>query len=399
MSKNSRPQLLLDILYDNEEINNVEIIPEEEEKKIKIEEKMTKAQKQNNEEPEEKEKKENKKNIELEEGEMTTEDGKKITAWKGRNFHIVVQESNYKHLDEIYFYLEHFKEFAFILACEHDKEKNKKNIEKKVHTHIFVQYKKPIAITTDKIHFSHIGRTRCSAQANVRYLLCKDKNERHKNVSSKILHVTGVMLIRGGLSPIALIDMIEGGLTNAYRFLDARYYNVYKNIINDYKNENAAYIWADNVLNHDKLEVEWHTGRSGSGKTYSAAEEIKKQKEKNIPCAVVSTDKNGFAHPLGNMELAETLVINEFRDSEMPFKKFLEILTNEHVYNLKGSQVYCLNLKKIIVTSVFKPWQIYRQVNEEEQIKRRITKVIKHYKNENNEYMSKEINYLEPVEN
>ena len=398
MSKNSRPQLLLDVFYDNEKIDDVEIIPEEEEKKINIEEKMKIVKKQNNEEPQEKEKNKNKKNIELEKEEIINEEGKKITAWKGRNFHIVVQESNYKYLEQMYVYFQHFKEFAFILASEHNKEKNKNKIEKKVHAHIFVQYKQPVTITTDKIHFSHIGKTRCSAQANVKYLLCKDKNERHKEVKAKMLFVCGTMLIRGGLSPISLIQMIEGGFRDAYKYLDARYYNVYKNIINDWKQENAVYKWAENVLNHDKLEVEWHTGRSGHGKTTAAAKEINKCKAENIPCAVVGTDKNGFAHPLGNMEMAETLIINEFRDSEMPFKKFLEVLTNEHIYNLKGSQCYVFNLKKIIVTSVFKPWQLYRSVDEEDQIKRRITKTIKHWKDENDNYHSKELKYGEDDE-
>lgn len=65
----------------------------------------------------------------------------------------------------------------------------------------------------------------------------------------------------------------------------------------------------------------------------------------------------------------------------MKFTDFLEITSNEHQYNCKHGGFFMPNLRKIIITSVQKPTEIYKNVQENrQQIYRRITKIIEHYK-------------------
>ena len=79
----------------------------------------------------------------------------------------------------------------------------------------------------------------------------------------------------------------------------------------------------------------------------------------------------------------------------MKFTDFLEITSNEHQYNTKHGGFFMPNLQKIIITTVQKPKEIYKCVNENrEQIYRRITKIIEHYKT-GNEYKMIEFNNIE----
>ena len=183
---------------------------------------------------------------------------------------------------------------------------------------------------------------------------------------------------RGG--HISTQDVIDRWLEDPKSIdqLDYRYYNVYTKIINDYERKNQFAQWRKNVLAGKKsIEVEWHVGLGGTGKTYTAAESTTDND------ALVDFTKDGqFANTLGDVEHAHTLILNEFKDSGLDFKTFLALLTNEKVINIKGSQIYPQTLKKIIITSQQYPHMIYLKAGEDRtQISRRIDKIIVHSKN------------------
>ena len=96
---------------------------------------------------------------------------------------------------------------------------------------------------------------------------------------------------------------------------------------------------------------------------------------------IANFDKNGFCHKLGNENDAELVIMNEFRDSCLRFNDFLEILTNEHQFNSKHGSFYCPNMKRIIITTIQNPINIYNKCSEDRtQIYRRLTKIYYHYK-------------------
>lgn len=162
-------------------------------------------------------------------------------------------------------------------------------------------------------------------------------------------------------------------------YLDARFYRVWKDIITDYERKQAFKKWRANVLKGKQaITVDWHIGRGGSGKTYTAAQEATDND------ALIDFTKDGqFANILGDVEHAKTIVINEFKDSTIDFKTFLALLVNEKPVNIKGSWVYPKCANRFIITSQQKPIDIYKCCGEDRgQIYRRIDHVYEHYYDE-----------------
>lgn len=295
----------------------------------------------------------------------------------GRAFHIVIHQAIKDKLDLIIAKLESFQQFQYILVGEHQKETSKKGLIKPPHWHIYVQYRNNEKFWSTELFGAHIAKCRASAQMNIKYIKCQDDHERHKNCKYKKYYEKGFPKYRGG--HISTRDIIERWLEdpNSIYELDYRYYNVVQKIINDYDRKNQFAQWRKNVLAGKKsIEVEWHVGLGGTGKTYAAALDT----TDNDAMADFTKDGN-FANTLGDVEHAHTLILNEFKDSGLDFKTFLALLTNEKVINIKGSQVYPQYLKKIIITSQQYPHQIYQKAGEDRtQISRRIDKIIVHSK-------------------
>ena len=186
----------------------------------------------------------------------------------------------------------------------------------------------------------------------------------------------GCPRIYGGcLTTAEVIELYEMN-HNYIQYLDARFYRVWKEIINDYEKKQAFKKWRRNVLKgKNAITVDWHIGAGGSGKTYTAASDT------NDDDALIDFTKDGqFANILGDVEHAKRLIINEFKDSTIDFKTFLALLVNEKIVNIKGSQIYPACVEKIIITSQQHPKDIYRGCGEDRgQINRRIDNIYYHY--------------------
>lgn len=127
-----------------------------------------------------------------------------------------------------------------------------------------------------------------------------------------------------------------------------------------------------------KIFVEYHTGNSNAGKTYTAAKIGKQYLEEGKLIALVTFDNSGFAHIEGT-EDAEIIIINEFRDNKVRFDDFLQYLENTKAYNIKGGDMLFPKLKKLIVTSVIPPEELYgHEYKAADQIKKRINRIIEH---------------------
>lgn len=306
------------------------------------------------------------------------ENGEKIKIWEGRAFHIVVHQKIKDKLNTILDTLQNFQQFQYILAGMHKKEKDKNGQEKPPHVHIYVQFRNSEKINNKMLFGAHVGKCRASAKLNIQYIKCKDDHERHKHVKYIKVYEAGFPKYRGG--HISKRDIIERYLENnkSINELDYRYYNVVKKIIDDYERETEFARWRQNVLKGKKsIEVEWHVGKGGTGKTYTAA-----MKSTDNDAIIDFTKDGQFANVLGDVKHAETIIINEFKDSTIDFKTFLALLVNEKVINIKGSQVYPQNLKHVIITSQQYPHEIYKTAGEDRtQISRRIDSIYVHNEN------------------
>lgn len=317
--------------------------------------------------------------VDTQEVEKNESEIKKGAIFKARNFHIVIQNSNLKHIKKYIQYLTYFDQFNYILVCTHKLEKNKYGVQKPEHAHIYVQYTNAETIDSAKLDFGHIGKCYGSAQANIKYLKCQDNSDRHKHCKSETLYRLGVPKYKGGLSAID----IEGMTPEEIReYLPFRYWRIAMEILEAKEKRDMALNWIKNVKSHSEMSVEWHIGKGGVGKTYLAADIGEKiyNETKKVPIIVDMTKDGAFTNFMGD-ETSNTLILNEFRHSDLSFTDFLKILTNEKIHNVKHGQAYFKNVKKIIITTQQSPLEIYTNVAEDRnQIYRRITKVYTHYK-------------------
>lgn len=157
----------------------------------------------------------------------------------------------------------------------------------------------------------------------------------------------------------------------------------------------------DTFCNHEKPEVVYHLGESGTGKTYAIQKECRELKNAGVCVWIIQHVNSEFwkikARSNTNKN-PEVIVINEYRDSNMKPEAFLELLEGCGSLTIKGGNINCQGLKKILITSIINPWEIYRGAkgieNIEEEIKRRITKLIYHEKIKD-KYITKEIQWRE----
>ena len=307
----------------------------------------------------------------------TTETGSQKVDFvkKSTSIFMTIPNENMKKIDNYVTMLKSIDGLRYILVGKHDGPKLE-------HYHIYAQYSSNHTFHAADFDYAHIKKIK-SAIATVKYIKCEDKKHIKKGVQCDIYLEEGEPPHQGRK---ALKELMKLSNEERKELPPCQYLSLVKceNLI---KEDEAVDSWLDD----QKLEVEWHTGQPGTGKTHYAKQVGKYYRKLNKDVAIIEYDKNGFAHKIGK-DSAELLILNEFRDSCMKFTDFLEITSNEHQYNCKHGSFFMKNLKKIIITSVQKPNEIYKNIHENrEQIYRRITKTIEHYKR-NQKYESIIIN-------
>lgn len=297
---------------------------------------------------------------------------------KSTSIFMTIPNENMSKIDDYINLLKSINGLRYILVGKHDGPKLE-------HYHIYAQYLSTHTFHSIDFDYAHIKKI-SSSVAVVKYIKCEDKKHLKKGVQCEIYLEEGETPHQGRKT---LRELMK--LSNEER-KDLPPCQLLSLIKCETILKESEMI--DKWLEIQKLEVEWHTGEPGTGKTYFAKMEGKKFRNAGLDVCVIEYDKNGFAHKLGN-DTAQLLILNEFRDSCMKFTDFLEITSNEHQYNTKHGGFFMPNLQKIIITTVQKPIEIYKCVNENrEQIYRRITKIIEHYKIKN-EYKMIEFNNIE----
>lgn len=283
---------------------------------------------------------------------------------KSTSIFMTIPNENMKNIEKYVKILRMIGEIKYLLIGKHDGPKLE-------HYHVYCMYTSTKTFNSQDFDYSHIKKV-SSPQATVKYILCEDKKHIKKGIQCEIYLEIGERPKQGGKS---LKQLMELSKEERKELPPCQLLSLIKceSILKEEENVDA---WLEN----QKLDVEWHMGEPGSGKTFYAKSVGRAYRKQNKKVAIIEYDKNGFAHKLGTDD-AELLIINEFRDSCMKFTDFLEITSNEHQYNSKHGGFFMPKLKKIIITTVQSPTEIYRNVYENRnQIYRRITNIYKHIK-------------------
>lgn len=295
---------------------------------------------------------------------------------KSKNFIMTVHEKAEKKLDKIIEKLQGYSGYRYILVTRHSGERKVDGKPIKPHYHIYVQYSTDTELCNKLLCNIHMEKCYGSAQSNIKYLMAKDNKPRHKYCTAEIYYEDGVPALKGGaIRTDDVIAQYEEG-KNPDVMMSYQYYNVARRILEDHNRFTMNEKWIESKLRQkeDPMIVNYHIGKPGAGKTTALAEQYHKYKQEEY--VIMEFDDNGFAHMLEprNPNKVKYMMINEFRDSNIKFKYFLEILQNEHIFNIKGSQQFYPNLHQIDITTVQHPHQIYKNCCEDrEQIRRRIT--------------------------
>lgn len=268
--------------------------------------------------------------------------------------------------------------------------------EDRKHNHSYIDFGKQIKLARIQKYLRNFGDFTVmhhhDSDYAVQYCIKTQKEDNGKIINVKEAFNNQQKLFEGGV--YEYVSFGQGARSDLKKKLDEHQdindfiinepeiYSKYRGGIKDYYRIKNAYSHVSSILDFmDRTQsvfVEYHTGDSNSGKTYTASKLGKQYLEEGKLLALITFDTNGFAHIEGT-EDAEVIIINEFRDSKISFDDFLQYLENTKSYNVKGGDMAFTKLKKIIITSVIPPESLYsHEYRASEQIKKRINRIIEH---------------------
>lgn len=313
-----------------------------------------------------------------------------MSQLKGRAALITIHHG----FEEVFEYLKGLQ-YAYLLIGGYEQGETQMGEDKK-HCHIYIDFGKQRGLTKIWKYIQQFGDFEImhhhDSDFAVNYCTKLEKEEKGKIIKVKEPFGNQEKIFESGVYEVVAFG--KGARTDLKKKL-ATYNSVDDFIINepetyaknrggirDYyrvKNANSRVsAMLDFMDGTQKIFVEYHTGNSNAGKTYAAAKIGKQYLEEGKLIALVTFDNSGFAHIEGT-EDAEIIIINEFRDNKVRFDDFLQYLENTKAYNIKGGDMLFPKLKKLIITSVIPPEELYgHEYKAAEQIKKRINRIIEH---------------------
>ena len=226
------------------------------------------------------------------------------------------------------------------------------------HIHIYAHFDKPYKISKKIMkHKAHIEVCKGSPKQNINYIM----KEGH------ILDEIGERPTQGIKS---VKELREANIDD----IDPHLYNI-KCKIDEKTNEEEQFMNMLEEIEKDDLkgpEIIYICGDSGKGKTYKAYKiALSKFEKKDIGKLTI---ENNFIQITNDK--AKCYIIEEFRPSQIKAASFLQ-LTDKYGYtcNIKGS-FKSIRPKCIIIASIIKPEDLYKNEEINKQFTRRITQII-----------------------
>lgn len=231
---------------------------------------------------------------------------------------------------------------------------------------------------------AHIEATKGSKKEAEDYI---NKNGKYQEKGETVVHIARrgeIKANQGKRTDIDDIDMyIQKGLTpNEIMDIKFSYRKYEKSITEAFFRKRYL-----ETPTHRNLLVYWHTGESGSGKSYTYVILCEQYGEDEV---YLVTD---YQDPFGKYNGERIIVLDEFR-GQIPYYKLLnEILSNYRVQvHSRYTNRYAL-WTEVHICTVFTPQMCYQnmvQTNQNvdgiDQLNRRITLMVYHHKDENGKY-------------
>ncbi len=145
-----------------------------------------------------------------------------------------------------------------------------------------------------------------------------------------------------------------------------------------------------------EVSIFWHTGKSGSGKSYTYVKLVEKYGIDNV---FISADYSNKGTSLMDGYMAEKCVVLDEYKGELPYRMLLNLMEGYRLQiHCRYNNVYAL-YSELHITSIFSPEEAFKHmVGEDEQstdpikqLLRRITTIVYHYKDEDGNYCEYEL--------
>lgn len=288
---------------------------------------------------------------------------KRKTTPNARDWILTINPKTLPHYKEIENYILSRAGINYMLTVEHLGQKRK-------HYHIYCQFTFSIKLAKKKLYGAHFKPKKSTPQACQEYLLCQDKKHRDKGVKAKIINEYGVLRKTGANPSIREMETMND---DEVKDIDPRLYRI-ANEVREAKKEKDGWHEVLNEIRTDKLqapEIIYVTGEPGLGKTYGAMKDAVLREPDNNKIGRIQINNNFFKFTNPD---APTLIINEFRPSQLYASDFLE-LTDKYGFqaNIKNGFKY-IRPKRLYICSTISPFHLYKNDNEKnQQFLRRIT--------------------------
>lgn len=255
-----------------------------------------------------------------------------------KNFQLTLNEITMTFYEEIKQYLIE-REPNYFISCL---EENKKE---KLHMHIYVQYPRCVKLSPHKTLGAHIEVCRGSPQENKAYIEKIKTTFGIDNVYEEI----GNMRLNGIKSDLAisLMEKEIGEVTKSE-------FKIWKEI------KNITSYTKQKIYKPD-VEVYYIWGESCTGKSKKVFDMLGEDEKFDR----VKFEK-GFWIGVNQYDPVETCWYDEFRDSHMPASEFINFIDYyKNQMNIKYCPSWVNCYKKIFITSIQSPHEIYKNLPEE----------------------------------
>lgn len=254
----------------------------------------------------------------------------KTVCSKRRDWQLTLNDIDRWH--ELSTYLLEQKSLLYIIACE---ELAPSTGHK--HIHCYCHFKTPRVLSIKKMCGAHIEPCNGSPKQNIAYIR-KDGN---------------IILEQGDEPSQGARSVKELKETTNPDNLPWQSYNTWKKIHDETANDIDIDDWRKNV------NVYYIQGPSGIGKTESAKDIVRKNKETYGSKVNIVKYENGFWSGIGT---AKICIYDDFRSSHMKASEFINFIDyNKHTMNIKGGQ-HINTYELIIITSVEPLQEIYKNM-------------------------------------
>ena len=266
-----------------------------------------------------------------------------MSRQQARNWQLTINKAVLGHYEDIKEYLvEELKSNYFLSVIEENEKEN-------LHMHIFVQYPRCVRVSYRKCYGAHVKVCAGTAEQNYDYLTKMYRLYKLDTIVDEI----GKMRTRTQGKEISALELKELPLEE----VKATEYNVWCNL------QGRDSMCMTDIYKPD-VEVWYFYGESGSGKSKAVFDKIVNELG-NPKIDYVKFDGN-FWQGVNDVNMPEICVYDEFRDSHMKVSEFLHFIDYYcHILNVKYKTGVRNKYKKIFITSIQSPHEIYKNVADE----------------------------------